>query len=630
MKKYGKKVMVGLVALTAGILTANAKDVTVKEFLEEVEAKNPTAQDVYIIGDYAFTSKHSVTSQDIMLSAKSINISSIANNTSLANRTNKGDVYKEMLMQHLNRTMDANGKYSAWSIVNPKIGTADKKIDNNKTLSIHFIDYELVNDVTADVEDQLKKDAEELNKPDELKKYGFNSITYENNTLTFDIADINKGLVDYKDSGIVKMFKDIVSGNYGFTSITYTGVSEEGQPTTKTAEDLKSATDDDIIKLAADVLLGLVTKEGGQANTLTYLDVANKSTTAKVVYTDEYGTHEVTYTLKFTYDIEEEKDKDLTNAASTLNNNAITYGFKSIRYANKTATFEISDTQKPLAEFAKSGILDMFKQYIAGATKIEYTIGDKKVTIEEINAEDGVKYAAQLLCLMANNGTEDTCKTDEGILTAAQLKLGDVAGKNATANFTYTIGSETQTIPYILDFKYDLEEEKNETLTHYADGLNQKISTEGDQSGFSSIKYNADSRIATFTIKDGNKLLKDFSGKEDIINMFQVFVQDAEEITWNAGSKKEQKVEKNNMNETTVLTLAKDLLCAMAEKDSNCDPTSLKLSDVQGKTATATISYKVGSVTGTQTYTLEFVADSSVSAITGLNHELFNINKKLN
>lgn len=629
MKKFGKKVMVGLVALTAGILTASAKDVTVKELLEEVEAKNPTAQDVYIIGDYAFTTKHTVTSQDIMLSARSINISSIETPTSLVNRTNKGEVYKEMLMQHLNRTMDANGKYSNWSIVNPKIGKSDKKLnDLNTKVNVHFIDYELVNDVTADVEDQLKKDAETLN--NSATTYGFNSITFENNTLTFDIANINKNLIDYKDSGIITMFKNIVSGKYGFTSITYTGVGEGAQPTTKTAEDLKSAQDSEIQKLAADVLLGLATKDGAQANTLTYLDVANKSTTAKVVYTDEYGTHEVTYTLKFTYDIEEEKDKDLTSAASTLNEKAKQYGFKSISYADKTATFEISDTQKPLAEFAQSGILDMFKQYIAGATKIEYTIGEKTVTIDTIDPNNGVKYAAQLLCLMANNGNEESCKTDENLASEAiKLKLGDVAGKKATANFTYTIGSETQTIPYTLGFKYDLEEEKNETLTHYAEGLEAKA----QESGFSSIKYNPESHTATFTIKDGNKKLSEFAGKTDIINMFQAFVTDAENITWSAGSKKNQEFKKDNIDQdATVIKLAAELLCAMAEKESvdTCNPTDLKLSDVKDKTATATVSYKVGDVTGTQTYTLEFVTDASVTNITALNTELFNINRKLN
>lgn len=607
MKKYGKALMIGIVTFCASISVAYAKEkVTVKELLDEAVEISPTAKDVYIVGDYAFTSSHPMTSQDIMLAARSIDVEG------KTGKTNTGEVYPEMVVQHFNRTRTSSG-YTEWSIVNPKIGTTDKKWADsweNKEISVHYIDYNLVNDISADVEDELKKDVENLNSS--AKTYGFNTITYENHTLTFDISDLNKKLVEYANSDIITMFNTIVDGQYGFTSITYVGTG--GQKVTKNKSEISNPR-----ILAGEMLLALSGKENVKPSDLTYLDVANKSTTATVKYTDpEYGEKEVIYTLKFTYDTKTEKNKDLTNAAATLNKKANNYGFKSVSYNNETATFEIEDTTKTLVEFSTSGILDMFDKYIAGATKIEYTIGDKPVSITSIDANEKKKYAAQLLCLMANDGDNNKCT--EPYTDAINLTLGNVANKSATAQFTYTIGDKTEVISYTLKFNYDLETVKNDAIQADIDKLNQKINANNE--AFSSVAYDGSTHTATFTIKNKEKTISDLgSGLVEFNKMFNEFVKDAESITYKVG-------EKTVTADGNAVEIAKVLLCTMAGKENEeCHMVNINLSDLSGKSASATVKYKVGekSITYTVKFDTDPVAQASMLKFNS-NNKAFKLN----
>lgn len=606
MKKYGKALIIGIVTFFVSISVAYAKEsVALKDLLKEAEKINSNATDVYIIGDYAFTSGHDLTSQDIMLSARSINVGG------KTGKTNTGDVYKEMVMQHFTREMDKMGKFAEWKIESPRIGTPDKKIEDlEQTVSVHYIDYNLVNDVSADVEDELKKDAESLKSS--ATSYGFNGITYENHTLTFDISDLNRKLVEYASSDIINMFNTIVNGKYGFTSITYIG--KDGQEVTKTQKEVTNPK-----SLAGEMLLALSGKKDVSPSELTYLDVANKSTTATVTYTDpEYGEKEVTYTLSFTYDTKVEKDKVLKTAADELNDNVKDYGFKSVSYENETATFEIVDTTKTLFDFSKSGILDMFDKYIAGATKIEYTVGSTPVSITSVDASKKTQYAAQLLCLMANNGDNEKCV--EPYSSAKGLTLGDVANKSATAKFTYTIGNETVEITYTLNFNYDLETVKNDAIQADIDALIEKI--DKDKAIFSSVEYDKSTHTATFTIKNKEKQLSELGGALiDFYKMFNEFVKDSESI--------EYKVDEQPVSVSGGAgDIAKELLCTMAKKEvKNCSASTISLSELSGKSATATVKYKVGGKS--ISYTITFVADPAATASMlkfNSNNKVFRLN----
>ncbi len=621
MNKFGKTMVAGLATFFLGTIPVFAKEVSISDLEKRAEELKPGISDIYVIGEYAFTSDRELTTQDVMLAARSIDT------TDADGKTNEDDIYGKMTISHIQRTRNDSFQYSAWSIVAPKVGTT--KITDEEELDIHYIDYIAFSDPTKEVEPKLQEDAKTLN--EKASTYGFNSIKYENHTLTFDIQDLSKQLVGYADSGIVKMFTDVVSGEYGFEKITYTSYCKDSCgdapcennicTVTKNKNDLKGE-EPKITTLAAEMLLALAAKENGDKLTLTYQDVANKSTTATVVYKNEDGIEfEVTYTLKFEYNIKEQKEADLTKAAEQLDKSASTYGFKKISYKNGTATFEINDTKENLSKFASSGIIDLFQKYITGATEVVYTAGGKSETIKPVDASQGAVYAANVLCLLVT-GNKD-CSQEVG-LTKEQLTLGQVAGKEATADITYVIGEKTEKITYTLKFTYNLIEEKDETLTGDAQGLNIIVSQRPDE-GFSEIVYDPETKTATFTISNKDKLLKDFNGKAEIIDMFQTFVTDAESITWSAGNQQNKSVNLENVDYNGVVTLASKLLCAMAGKDCNYDDTEgsktdcrqeaikLKLEDVMGKEATATVKYKVGDVTGTQTYTLKFVDGTSAA-----------------
>ena len=200
MKKYGKMLMVGVLTLIAGVITANAKEMSVSELLKEVEKQNANTQDVYIIGEYAYTSKHIITSQDIMLASLSINAET-------KGKTNKDDSYEEMVMQHLSRTMDANGQYSQWSIVKPKIGKENKKLsDLNQKIDVDFIDYNYIKEeskatITFDVDskDKYKETLKEYLKFETKDAYGESKLAYDGKKVSGLLLKNNKITLSKED-----------------------------------------------------------------------------------------------------------------------------------------------------------------------------------------------------------------------------------------------------------------------------------------------------------------------------------------------------------------------------------------------------------------------------------------------
>ncbi len=574
MKKYGKFLMFAVVTFFATTLVAFAKEkVTLTELLEEVDKYDSSARDVYIVGDYAFTTNHTLKSEDVMLASRSIQV------VDKTGRTDADPVFQEMVVQHLTRTKGSGG-FSPWSIVQPKVGNEDKKFaDLNQEVSVHYINYNLVNDITADVEDQLQKDKEQLNS--EAADYGFNSISYENHTLTFDINDLNRLLKDYKDSGIIAMFKDIVSGDYGFEYIEYT---VNGESVKKYPRDLTD--DDTVAALALEVLQSLVGES--EKVDLTYLDVAGKSTTATVYYKDEYGTHSVEYTLHFVYNVET-KDNDLEKAASELAKLVKDKGIKSVTYSkeNRTAIFDIGDLSAQLKSF-KDDVLPLFQKYVVGATSAVFHVnGQEDINIEEIDPEQGASYALQLLSLMVG---EDVSNTND-------LTLEKVAGKVATADVTYTINGEEIPVTYTVKFVYSVET-KDEDLEKAAHDLENLVKDKG----IKSVTYSKENRTAIFDIGDLSAQLKSF--KDDVLPLFQKYVVGATSAVFHVNGQEDINIEEIDPEQGASYAL--QLLSLMVGEDVS-NTNDLTLEKVAGKVATADVTYTINGEEIPVTYTVKFV-----------------------
>ena len=74
MKKYSKILLTLFFAFFASINVVSAKEMTIEEFGKLFNETNPDASYVYVIGEYAFTSKHILTTQDAMIAARTIKL----------------------------------------------------------------------------------------------------------------------------------------------------------------------------------------------------------------------------------------------------------------------------------------------------------------------------------------------------------------------------------------------------------------------------------------------------------------------------------------------------------------------------------------------------------------------------
>ena len=78
IQKYNKILLVILLFFIllffAFVTKVDAKEVTLNELAEKVKEVEPNASYLYVIGEYAFTSEHLLTTQDVMLAARTIQV----------------------------------------------------------------------------------------------------------------------------------------------------------------------------------------------------------------------------------------------------------------------------------------------------------------------------------------------------------------------------------------------------------------------------------------------------------------------------------------------------------------------------------------------------------------------------
>ena len=417
--------------------------------------------------------------------------------------------------------------------------------------------------IENDLEPKIRAAVEKLNET--AKEKGFESITYKNETVTFTIADLTRSLADYKDSGIVDLF---LSTADGAKSASYT----VGQTTI--TENLTEATNAKIIAMAKK-LLQLLSGDGD----LTYNSIANKSASATMLFEHDGYEYKGIYTVEFVYDVEKVKDAALEEVAGKLNEKASDYGFESIAYKDKTATFTIADLTRSLADYKDSGIVDYFIENVNGATKVKYTIGQttKEKDLIGLTNASVVSMAKELLQLLAGEG---------------DLTYNSVANKSVEVELTYMIGGEEIVVPYVLEFVYDIEKVKDEALATVAEELNKNASTYG----FKSIAY--EDKTATFTIEDGTKLLVDYKDS-GIVEYFIENVKGATKAEYTVGETTKEK-ELTGLTNAGVVSMAKELLQLLAGEGD------LTLASVANKSVSADITFVVGGEEKVITYTLTF------------------------
>lgn len=190
MKNYGKLLSFAFLTFFISISSAFAKELTLSEFEKEVEKVQKDSGYVYIIGNYAFTSLHTLTTEDVMLAARSIALED------KDGYTDKDASYKKMTMHMLQRTYDDDFNPIGWQKKANVLGQTELKDDAK--LNIRYIDYTFIPEVSkatisVDVEkEEFKKYKDVLENSLNFKSeiyYGKNSdgtptITYDNGKVS--------------------------------------------------------------------------------------------------------------------------------------------------------------------------------------------------------------------------------------------------------------------------------------------------------------------------------------------------------------------------------------------------------------------------------------------------------------
>ncbi len=600
-KLFAFSVLTSLMAL----VTVSAKEMTLTELGNEALKYAPNARFIFVVGKYAYTSTYDqFSTQDIMLAS--------ADSIDLNKNGNVSGQVGNMTIYRIDRTYNSNNTPTGWKAGKNEIGKGTELNDNK--VDIKYIDYHSLS--SLDIDAHVNSALVDLNKKSADK--GFSSITYTSNskTATFNISEPSRLLADYKETAL-EAIKAFVSAN-GATTVTY-----KGTETKLTEENL----DEVVTKLAAQVLRDMAgVGSDTSASSLNYASVANKSAQATVKYVDEDGnTVSVTYTLNFVYNFKEEKNKVLTDVAKELNETIKTegnkekYGFNGVTYSNEKLTFDVYDPNVNLANFADSGIIQLFKENYAGATTVVLKMGEETETIEidnqDLTDELIKKYAAQVLLFMSGSEGDDLEAE-----SAKDLTIKSVIGKSLSAEVTYADGKTKVT--YTLEFNFDADEVKDEILTEYAEELNKN---EGfSQMGFSSVDYDDTTNTVTFNISDpdgqfftdGDEI--NLLTIQTIVGMFNSFAAGATDVTYTVNGTCADKEDEcmvtfddDTNTQSAVMQLAFKVLSQMVKGDGEVTGSDVKVGSVAGSYAEATFNYVNGEPV---TYRVEFKMDAKENA----------------
>lgn len=188
MNKRFKLLITGLLAFLTVSLNVFAREMKIDDLSKEIEKVNADAQSAYIIGDYVFTTGHPLSTQDIMLAARSIDVKD------KNGKTESDNIYGEMTIHEIIKVYDPKNLTSlGWFASNNSDG--DTPLDKETVLNIKYIDYQRVEeetkfDVSLNINKQGYKDVLTGYKFDESfdlepseKKYS-KDLELKNNKLT--------------------------------------------------------------------------------------------------------------------------------------------------------------------------------------------------------------------------------------------------------------------------------------------------------------------------------------------------------------------------------------------------------------------------------------------------------------
>ncbi len=144
MKKFRKYILLSLVLFLISIMSVCAMETkTNLKTLGDMVQESDGSTSFYIIGKYVFTANYirenSLSLQDIMLAARSIDLSGGDG------ETNKTEAYNKMSIQSVSAVQDITGAITGWEFESNLVGKTT--LDETAILDVKYIGYEETNEV---------------------------------------------------------------------------------------------------------------------------------------------------------------------------------------------------------------------------------------------------------------------------------------------------------------------------------------------------------------------------------------------------------------------------------------------------------------------------------------------------
>jgi len=222
IKKCSKILLALIFTLLIFVTTVSAKEVTLDELANEVKTHEPDATYVYVIGEYVFTSQHILTTQDIMLAARTIQTSA----------TNQDELYDAMTIAYFRGTFDdVTDELKGFTYVGNLVGKSQPK----DKYEIKYIDNTFIKEtvtVSGLVDEAYDTISNVINNA-EVKKF---EVSKEGNTVAVTVLDTTMTSVNaLKGTGIATAAENLLLED-GVESVTITIPS--GANVTVTAENI--------------------------------------------------------------------------------------------------------------------------------------------------------------------------------------------------------------------------------------------------------------------------------------------------------------------------------------------------------------------------------------------------------
>ena len=389
--KYIKLFIIAIITMFISIVPTYAKEVTLESKGNErdtfdfiINRENPDAAYVYLIGKYAFTSAHEMGLQDMMLAARSIQLT-------------EGKLKDKEIPEKLDNMTIYLFKHASGS-TEWKSQIVVGKTQLPEKFNVKYIDYHYVKkDKKVDTDEMVKTAMEKIS----TEMFNVKNEKISENEVTIDIETekLKEKIVKGMGSGVFTALTSLVE-NTKVESITfeYNGVApltidSNNLDSSKMVEWLNNNSQAIFGKNVSDLILAdLLDRE--------FKATINLGESEKNSYVSKKSaTPNESYTIKFTGKRQKVDTDEIANGAFKDLKSSI-FDFDSVTFEKGTATVKIQDgkLQENIVKGMNSGVTKLLKTLISnenvesidfiyntGSEEIKYTLKENFDEAELIN-----------------------------------------------------------------------------------------------------------------------------------------------------------------------------------------------------------------------------------------------------